>query len=49
MSTLEIVMNDINRMKQLAGKSKEELLDIKNIGQKSIDEIIKLLKEEGLK
>ena len=38
----------ITQLSQLAGKNKEDLADIKNVGDKSIDEIVKLLEKEGL-
>lgn len=38
----------ISELAQLAGKTQEDLADIKNVGDKSIDEIIKLLEKEGL-
>ena len=40
---------DIDNLSELAEKTEEELLDIKNIGKKSIEEISKLLEEENLK
>jgi len=36
-------------MQELAGKTDEDLLDIKNLGQKSIEEIRKLLETESLR
>ncbi len=39
----------IDTLDQLAGKSDEDLADIKNLGEKSVNEIKKLLKKEGLK
>ncbi len=39
---------DINHLQDLADKSEEDLLDIKNVGQKSIEEITDLLEKEGL-
>jgi DNA-directed RNA polymerase subunit alpha len=39
---------DIGNLAELAEKTEEDLLDIKNIGQKSIEEINKLLEEENL-
>ncbi len=38
----------IETLDQLAEKSDEELADIKNLGEKSVEEIKKLLKKEGL-
>ncbi|MBD3366108.1 DNA-directed RNA polymerase subunit alpha [candidate division WWE3 bacterium] len=38
----------VKNLSDLAGKSEEELMDIKNVGKKSLEEIIKLLKEEDL-
>lgn len=38
----------IETLAQLAGKSEDDLSDIKNLGEKSITEINKLLKKEGL-
>lgn len=37
----------IDTLDQLANKSDEELADIKNLGEKSVEEIKKLLKKEG--
>lgn len=39
---------EINTLSELAAKSDDELADIKNLGEKSIQEIKKLLKKEGL-
>ncbi len=39
----------IETLKQLANKNPEDLADIKNLGEKSVDEIEKLLKKEGLR
>ncbi|EKD99561.1 MAG: DNA-directed RNA polymerase subunit alpha [uncultured bacterium] len=39
----------IDTLEELAGKSDEELSDIKNLGEKSVLEIKKLLKKEGLR
>lgn len=39
----------INTLLELTQKSEEELADIKNLGEKSISEINKLLRKEGLK
>lgn len=41
--------NGIETLKQLARKSDEEIADIKNLGEKSVEEIKKLLKKEGLR
>lgn len=41
--------NGVDTLKQLAKKSDEEIADIKNLGEKSIEEIQKLLKKEGLR
>jgi len=38
----------IDTLDQLANKTDEELADIKNLGEKSVEEIKKLLKKEGL-
>ncbi|HLB51659.1 DNA-directed RNA polymerase subunit alpha [candidate division WWE3 bacterium RIFCSPHIGHO2_12_FULL_38_15] len=38
----------IETLDQLAEKSDEELADVKNLGEKSVEEIKKLLKKEGL-
>lgn len=40
---------EVSNLSQLASKSEEELADIKNLGEKSIEEINKLLEKEGLK
>lgn len=40
---------DITTLQGLVGRSEEELLDIKNLGEKSIEEINKLLEERDLK
>mgnify|MGYP002396601435 FL=1 len=40
---------DIDTLAKLAKTSGEDHADIKNIGEKSITEIIKLLEKEGLK
>jgi DNA-directed RNA polymerase subunit alpha len=40
---------EITKLAELAKKSEEDLLDIKNIGKKSIEEINELLEEENLK
>ena len=37
----------IETLDELAGKTDEELADIKNLGEKSVQEIKKLLKKEG--
>ncbi|KKS07325.1 MAG: DNA-directed RNA polymerase subunit alpha [candidate division WWE3 bacterium GW2011_GWE1_41_27] len=39
----------IDTLKQLAKKSDDEIADIKNLGEKSLEEIKKLLKKEGLR
>ena len=39
----------IETLAELAGKSEEELADIKNLGEKSVGEIHKLLQREGLR
>lgn len=39
----------IETLKELASKSDEEIADIKNLGEKSLEEIKKLLKKEGLR
>ena len=39
----------IDTLEALAGKNDEELADIKNLGEKSVNEIKKLLKKEGLR
>ena len=39
----------IDTLKQLANKSDDEIADIKNLGEKSLEEIKKLLKKEGLR
>lgn len=39
---------DINTLSELANKTDDDLADIKNLGEKSIQEIKKLLKKEGL-
>ena len=36
-------------MSQLAQLSEEELADVKNLGEKSVQEVNKLLKKEGLR
>lgn len=39
----------LNTLDEMANKTDEELADIKNLGEKSINEIKKLLKKEGLR
>ena len=39
----------INTLEELAQKSDDELAEIKNLGDKSVKEIINLLEEEGLR
>lgn len=39
----------VKTLHQISEKSEEELADIKNLGEKSIEEINKLLEEEGIK
>ena len=39
----------IETMSQLAQLSEEELADVKNLGEKSVQEVNKLLKKEGLR
>src|SRR3989338_8892151 len=39
----------IETLAELAGKSEEELADVKNLGEKSVGEIHKLLEKEGLR
>lgn len=39
----------VETLKQLAKKSDDEIADIKNLGEKSLEEIKKLLKKEGLR
>ncbi|KKS15874.1 MAG: DNA-directed RNA polymerase subunit alpha [candidate division WWE3 bacterium GW2011_GWC1_41_7] len=39
----------LNSLEDIANKTDEELADIKNLGEKSINEIKKLLKKEGLR
>ncbi len=39
---------EISTLSELAGKNDDDLADIKNLGEKSIQEIKKLLKKEGL-
>ncbi|MBI2414928.1 DNA-directed RNA polymerase subunit alpha [candidate division WWE3 bacterium] len=38
----------INTLSELAGKTDEDLADVKNLGEKSVQEIKKLLEKEGL-
>ena len=40
---------EVTTLSQLAYKTLEDLADIKNLGEKSIEEISKLLEKEGLR
>ena len=48
LSELKIVMRIINTVEELVNKTSDEMMKVRNLGRKSLDEILQKLNDMGL-